>query len=122
QAREGFGRPPARGGVRVLGLENLGRFKAVELPLLGGVMGQLYCLQQVEGSQVRQWAILVHPAALDPIVATRLNGRREEGTAYGRWQPYEGLPEIADGFPSVQAGGLTPKQSLSWRPSPAPHP
>src|SRR5262249_18028437 len=92
QAQSAFGKPTARSGMRVLGLEKLGRFKAVELPLLGGVKGQLFCLQQVEGSQVRQWAILVHPAALDPIVATRVNVRRAEGTDYGRWQPHERPP------------------------------
>jgi hypothetical protein len=121
QAQSAFGRPSARAGVRVLGLEGLGRFRAVELPLLGGVRGQLYCVQHVEGTQVRQWAVLVHPAAAEPVVATRLNARGEGGTAYGRWRPHDGLPEINGGFASVPAGGLTPKQELWWRRSAARH-
>jgi hypothetical protein len=121
QAQSAFGRPSARAGVRVLGLEGLGRFRAAELPLLGGVRGQMYCVQQVEGTQVRQWAVLVHPAAAEPVVATRLNARREGGTAYGRWQPHDVLPEINGGFASVPAGGLSPKQELWWRRSAARH-
>lgn len=121
RAQTAFGRPTNRGGVRVVGLEGLGRFQGAELPLLGGVTGQLFCVQNVEGNQVRQWAILVHPVVQEPLVATRLNQRREEGTGYGRWQLHEGLPEIAQGFASVQAGELTPKQRRWWRQSAARH-
>jgi hypothetical protein len=81
----------------------------------------MYCVQQVDGTQVRQWAVLVHPAAPDPLVATRLNGRRQEGTDYGRWQPHDGLPEFTDGFASVQAGELTPRQEQWWRSAAARH-
>ncbi|MHB1424975.1 MAG: DEAD/DEAH box helicase [Gemmataceae bacterium] len=114
QAQTAFGKPSSRAGVRVLGLEKLGRFKAVDLPLLGGVKGQMYCVQQVEQYQVRQWAILVHPAGSDPIVATRINGRAEDGSRYGRWQQQDRLPEIRDGFASVPAGSLSPKQERWW--------
>jgi hypothetical protein len=121
QAQAAFGKPTSRSAVRVLGFEKLGRFQAVDLPLRGGIQGLMYCLQQVEGSQVRQWAILVHPAGLDPIVATRLNGRCDGPNQYGSWQLHEGLPEITDGFASIKAGELTTKQALWWRRSAARH-
>src|SRR5262249_15817641 len=115
EAQAAFGRPTQRAGVRVVGLEGLGRFRAVELPLLGGVRGQLYCVQHLEGHRVRQGAILVHPAAPEPIVATRLNTRQAGGAAYARWAWHDGLPEIRDGFASVAAGNLSPKQARWWR-------
>jgi hypothetical protein len=113
QAQQAFSTPSKRSGARALGLEAVGRFKATELPLVDGSTGQLYCIQVVEGTQVRQYAVLVHPAAAEPLCATRINQRVSTGTRWGRWEQCP-VPTITNGFASVTAGQPSEKQLAWW--------
>jgi hypothetical protein len=111
EAQAAFPRPSKRAGIRVVGLEGLGRFRATELPLLGGLAGVMYAFSALQGNQVTEYTVLLHPARMTPIVAMRRNQRRDDGTpAYGRWVRLPELPAITDGFASLPPGKLTEKQ------------
>ena len=116
EAQATFSRPSKRAGIRVVGLEGLGRFRATELPLLGGLTGVMYAFSALRDNQVIEYAVLMHPARMTPIVATRRNQRRDDGTrAYGRWVRLPELPAITDGFASLPPGELSDKQRDWWR-------
>lgn len=105
-----FGSMGNRSGLRVLGFENLGRFKATELPLANGTVGLFYCLSKVEENQVHQYAVLCSPTKSDPIVARRINPRND----FGKWSKCP-MPEITSGYASVPARPLTDKQLDFWK-------
>jgi hypothetical protein len=116
EAQEAFPTPSRRHGIRVIGLENLGRFRATALPLAGGMTGIMYAFSALEGNQVVEIAVLVHPAKANPLVATRRNACKDDGTrAYGRWRRLPELPQINDGFASLPASEISPKQRAWWR-------
>ena len=116
QAQAAFPTLGKRAGIRVVGLEGLGRFRATELPLAGGLTGTMYAFSSLVDNQVVEYAVLLHPARLQPIVATRRNGMRPDGTrAYGRWQPLAELPAITEGFASLPPSELTDRQRAWWR-------
>ncbi len=116
QAQQAFPTPSRRMGIRVIGLENLGRFRATELPLAGGLAGVMYAFSGLHGTQVVEYAVIVHPARAAPIVATRRNTRGDDGTrAYGRWQRLSEVPALKDGFASLPPSDLTDKQRAWWR-------
>jgi hypothetical protein len=110
QAQKAFGNVSKRIGARVLGLEALGRLKAAELPLADSSRGLMWCFAAAEGLGVRQYAVLLHPASSEPVVATRVNG---DG-GYGRWEPCD-LPELEGGWASVSPAVLTEKQRNWWQ-------
>jgi len=110
QAQKAFGKVSKRVGARVLGLETLGRLKATELPLADGSRGLMWCFARTDGSQVRQYAVLLHPASAEPIVASRVNSV----VVYGKWEPCE-LPDLEGGWTSVPASAVTEKQRSWWR-------
>jgi hypothetical protein len=114
EAQNAFGSASRRTTVRVLGLEGLGRFKATEVPLLGGTRGSMYTVQHIVGHEVHQLVALCHPCAREPLYATRINVRIDDGTIYGRWQRLDRLPEI-NGAWSVRDGVLSPRQALWWQ-------
>src|SRR5262249_57454202 len=105
RAQKAFGAVSKRVGARVQGLESLGRLKATELPLADGSRGLMWCFARTEGrAVVRQYAVLLHPASSEPVVASRVNA---DGT-YGRWQG-SGLPQLEGAWASVPPSPLTPK-------------
>jgi len=111
QAQRAFGTISKRVGARVLGLEALGKLKATELPLTEGSRGLMWCFTRTEGpSAVQQFAVLLHPASSEPIVASRVNA---DGV-YGKWEVGE-LPEMDGGWASVPASKLTEKQLAWWQ-------
>ena len=109
-----------RAGVRVVGLEGLGRFAGAELPLADGSTGLMYCVSAVEGANVTEYACLVSPGDPEPIWATKRNVRHEEGTAYGRWIACE-APEGLQGFSSVPPKQMSDKQKAWWKRSASRH-
>lgn len=116
EAQAAFSTAGKRAGIRVVGLEGLGRFRATELPLTGGLTGTMYAFSALQDNQVIEYAVLLHPARLQPIVATRQNRVRPDGTrAYGRWQPLPELPAITEGFASLPPSELTDRQRAWWR-------
>jgi hypothetical protein len=111
QSQKAFGTVSKRAGARVLGLEALGRLKATELPLADGSRGLMWCFARTEGlAAVRQYAVLLHPASSEPVVASRVNG---EGV-YGKWEG-SGLPDMEGGWASVPASLLTDRQRSWWQ-------
>jgi superfamily II DNA or RNA helicase len=117
QAQKAFGAVSKRVGARVLGLESLGRLKVTELPLADDSKGLMWCFARTEGpAAVRQYAVLLHPASSEPIVASRLNA---DGT-YGTWESAE-LPDMDGGWASVPASTVTEKQRAWWHRAAARH-
>jgi superfamily II DNA or RNA helicase len=116
EAQQAFPTPSKRMGIRVVGLENLGRFRATELPLADRLTGVMYAFSAVQGTQVVEYAVLLHPGKTAPIVATRRNTCRADGMrAYGHWKELTELPTITDGFASLPPSDLTANQRGWWR-------
>jgi hypothetical protein len=115
EGTEAFGGPGKRMAARVVGLEGVGRFKAIELPFANGLVGMLYCLSSVEGSKVTEYAAIVHPLREEPVWAMRGHVKRPDGTRqFGRWQACS-APESLDGFASLPNRPMSPKQEAWYR-------
>lgn len=100
---------------RAFGLESLGKFKQVDVPLRGGMQGFLYCLAAVENLQVTNYAAFVHPTLPEPLWAKRVDAKKADGTrAFGRWQRCD-TPADLTGFASVPAPACTEKQLAWWK-------
>jgi hypothetical protein len=107
--------PGKRNALRAIGLESLGRFKEVPVPLRDGLTGFLYCLSSVEGLSVRNYAAFVHPMLQDPLWAMRTDAKNADGTrAFGRWRKCE-PPADLSGFASVPAPACSDKQLAWWK-------
>jgi len=119
QAQEAFDKPSKRAGQRQVGLEELGRFKAISLPLADGVRATMYILYSVAPSGVTsQWCTIQDPCAAEPIHAMRSIAAKEgeekrPASAYGRWQRVEGIPDL-QGFATQTGWRMTPKQQAWW--------
>jgi hypothetical protein len=114
-SEEAFGGVGRRGGMRVLGLEAIGRFKAAELPLANGTTGLCYLLATVEGTKQIEYAALCHPLAQEPIWAKRTNFRNLDGTSsWGKWRGCL-APEDVIGFASKRPSRLTERQTAWWQ-------
>jgi hypothetical protein len=107
--------PGKRNGARVIGLEALGRFKEVDVPLANGLTGFLYCLSSVEGTKVENYAAFVHPMLETPIWAVRTDPKNADGTRdFGRWRRCS-APADLSGFASIPAPACTDKQLAWWK-------
>lgn len=120
EAQQAFAGPGQRSVARVVGLEALGRLKAAELPLAGGLTGHMYVVAAVEGAQVTEYCALAHPLQERVIWASRDNARTDGKTRYGRWRVCE-PPEDLAGFASLPPSPVTPKQEAWWRRSASRH-
>lgn len=111
-AQTAFGAVSSRASIRAVGFESFGRFRAVELPLRGGLKASMYSLQTVEGTNVREWVIILHPCVEDLLVASRVRG----GGTYGKWKRADEVPTIERGVArSAPAGECTEKQVAWWK-------
>lgn len=100
-----------RSGSRAFGLEGLGRFKANPLPLVNGLNGELYMLENSDKQgSVTQYACILHPLHADPLWATRTNVSGN----YARWSPCES-PEGFVGFSSGNGSAVSEKQKAWWK-------
>lgn len=121
EAQTAFNKPSDRTVVRAIGFEAVGKFKATELPLKDGLRGHMYGLTAVDGIHCVQWAVLLHPAKADPIVAARKLTKRLDGTydyqsKDAKWVPAS-LPDNMTGFASSAAGSMTPAMKDWWKKS-----
>lgn len=109
----GFGK---RGlGIRVVGLEGVGRFKSTPVRFRDGLEGAIYCVAAAEDAKVREWAALVHPAREEPVWATREITKDSVGEkTWGRWKRVD-PPTDLRGFQSISAGAITPKMEAWWK-------
>lgn len=114
-AQQAFEQPTKRAGMRAVGLENIGRFTGAELPLADGTTGIIYNLSSLEGFTKREYAIMLHPCATQPLYAKRENVKVEVGGqfAWGKWQLIDKLPDMR-GFSSAPAKTLSEKQAAWW--------
>ena len=64
EAQAAFPTAGKRAGIRVVGLEGLGRFRATELPLAGGLTGVMYAFSTLRTTRSIEYAVLLHPARL----------------------------------------------------------
>lgn len=115
-AERAFGSPSKRAGMRAIGLECLGRFKAAELPLSDSITGSMYLLSSPEGRFTRQFACLLHPSRAEPIWATRSNEKTDDPMkpVYGRWKRCD-PPADVSGFASVPPSQCTEKMAAWWK-------
>lgn len=99
-------------------LKGLGRFEPASVPVLDGSPCWLYCFGLTDGFKASQYAILLHPAVADPIVATREIPIGEDGkkdySKKPRWKRIKAVPEIK-GAVSLPSSPLTPGQDGWWR-------
>jgi superfamily II DNA or RNA helicase len=115
EAQTLFGGPGKRAGLRVVGLEALGRLKAAELPLADGSTGLMYAVSSIKDTAVLEYAALVHPLSQEPIWATRSHGTNPDGSRrYGRWRRCE-APNGLDGFASLNPAPMSEKQTEWWK-------
>lgn len=113
-AQKVFG-PGTRNHWRAFGLESLGKFKQVDVPLKGSLQGFLYCLASVENLQVTNYAAFVHPTMAAPLWAMRVDAKKADGTrAFGRWRQCD-PPSDLTGFASVPAPACSEKQLAWWK-------
>ena len=112
----GFEKASSRAAVRAIGFEAVGRFKAAELPFLGGITGHMYCLSTCEGTKVTEYAILTHPLHPTAFCAKRI---RSAGQFGPKWEPLDRIPEIDAGFSSLPASPMSEKQAAWWKRSAA---
>lgn len=109
EAQEAFAGPGKRAAVRAVGLEALGRLKATEIPIAGGITGLGYAISALEGHRRTEYFCLLHPAWEEPIWAARENNPG----AYGRWSRCA-PPEDLSGFASLAPSAVSEKQRAWW--------
>lgn len=120
-AQAAFGGPGKRAGSRVIGLEAIGRLKAVELPLADGLTGLCYSMSAVEGRRVTEYFVAIRPDRAEPLWARRENVRSAVGaTAYGRWTACT-PPNNVRGYNSLPPRPVSEKQAAWWKRSAAWH-
>jgi hypothetical protein len=116
EAGEAFKIPSKRNGVRVVGLEGLGRFKATEIPFADKTKGVFYAIRSYDpicGSQ--EFAAILHPLHPDVMWAQRTNSINEFGeTQWGNWQ-HCAPPDDIQGFASMSANKISDKQLAWWK-------
>lgn len=112
-AQAAFPQTERAGITRVLGLEALGRFKPTTIKLLTGLSAHVYALSVPVGPMVVEYCVVIHPAK-EPIWATKVNGRNDDGTrSWGSWRACA-APNDVQGFSSVAPKALSEKQLAWW--------
>lgn len=110
-----FPAPSTRRLSRVIGFEGLGKFTTTDIPLHGGLTGTLVCVSAADRSGVTsQYAAVASPLHSDVLYAKRVNERKPDGTAYGRWVEIPEIPDLT-GFGSVPSKPLSDKQRAWWQ-------
>ncbi len=113
EAAEAFGGPGTRAGGRALGLEHLGRFKAVNVKLIDGNVAQLYMLVDSSNGRLVEYACVAHPLLADPIWAHRQHANVGTERQWAHWQPCAPPGELK-GFVSQSPRPPSPKQEAWW--------
>jgi hypothetical protein len=118
EAQAQFGTGSNRLGCHRIGLEALGRFRSIPIPLEGGLLTQGFALRAWDEATQRQkqYFAVVAPTSGEVVFAERENEKKEDGGwNYGRWKR---IPVPADlrGFAtSPKAWEPSPKQMAWWQ-------
>jgi hypothetical protein len=99
---------------RAIGLEAIGRFKGVELPLRDGLKALCYALSGLDGHKRTDYFVIVHPAKEEPIWAKTEHTKQGETWQYGKWSRCQ-PPEDLSGFSSLPPKSVSEKQANWWR-------
>jgi hypothetical protein len=132
-AQKAFERPSTRTAARALGLERLRRFKAIPLPLVGGVTGHMYSLFIPGARETRELCALVDPQDAVPLLAERVNRFAGEGgctcgtkdprkhadgcpqeRVYGKWVRCAPTEEL-EGYQTSRVGPASERQNDWWK-------
>lgn len=122
EAQEAFeddkGRPiySKRSGIRVTGLEGLGKFTTTPVHMLDGCTSFMYNLVHTEGYKRTEYIALVHPSHPEVIYGVKESAQENGEMKWGRWKLVEKLPELKN-CRSAKVNPLTPKQENRWRES-----
>ena len=103
-------------GLRAIGLEGVGRFKPVEVPLKSGLKALMYAMSSMEGHKRTDYCVIVHPCNSD-ITWARKDSRKNETTgelSWGKWYRCEPPTELT-GFASLPPSPLSDKQRDWWK-------
>jgi len=114
QALKEFGSPGKRSGLRVIGLEALGKLRPITVPLLDGLSATAYACQASEGLARVEYFVLVDPRTADPLWARRECPIVGAQRTYGKWARCD-PPEDLAGYASVSNGALSDAQAAWWR-------
>lgn len=103
-----------RSNARALGMEAIGRFKGIEVPLKSGLRAQMYALSCLDGHRRTDYVAIVHPLKQELFWAKTQHERAETGEyKWGRWAKCA-PPEDLSGFNSVPPKSVSEKQMAWW--------
>lgn len=105
-----------RSGVRVVGLEGLGKFVKVPIFLLDGTVGFMYNIVSVAENRRTEYLAFVHPNYPEPVYGVKESAHDGTQMQWGKWRVVDALPNLK-GCASAKASTLTPKQEKRWRES-----
>lgn len=121
EAQEAFGGISERSATASIGLEAVGRFKAIPVPIDGGVTAAMYVLQTLsDDRKLHEYILLCLPNRAKPVVFQRKNGAAKwvDGVAertWGKWVMKANIPEDFIGYKTnPQRGELSDKQKAWW--------
>ena len=117
-AQKAFGGPSKRGAGRVVGLEALGRLKAINLPLAGGVTSQCFVVNRLlPDNRKQEFAVIHDPTTDEPIVATRINNPQalDKGEKWGRWSLCPMPAEFTGYATSTWRNTASEAQTAQWK-------
>lgn len=115
QDTETFFGASQRAHSRVLGLENIGRFKPTSVKLLNGCRLYVYTISALVQGIAVHYCCLVHPT-VEPVWAVKVNLSKDGIKTYGNWQQCE-APQDIRGFSSASPKAPTEKQLGWWKKS-----
>lgn len=118
EAQEAFeedGKPKfsKRSGMRVVGLEGLGRFTSTPIFLMDGTIGFMYNLVHTSGFKRSEYLAFVHPNHPEPIRGMKVSTSDGTSMKWGRWELVDTLPDLK-GCISAKIAPLTTKQQDRW--------
>lgn len=116
QAQQAFGGPSQRLGAHRLGLEALGRFKPIEIPLEGGLKTHGFALRAWDEASQRQkqYFCVVAPTSGEVIFAGRENVKMEDDKwGYGKWKAIP-IPSDLQGFATSPKAWEPSEKQMAW--------
>jgi hypothetical protein len=113
-----------RMGQRVLGLEAIGKFQPVEMPMANGMTGFIYVMASQDpnnSANIIEYAAIVHPALQEPIWATKVKIKKGYDPVlqrmvmdYGKWERTT-APADLKGFKSIPTEKVTVPMANFWK-------